>query len=101
VTIKLETAMPFRPPMLTADQVAARWQVHPSTVYRMAAWGRAIAFGFGLAAERLLLDPASPLPQQNSREVRFLIVMTQLNAAFQPSFPALNGRHGADYDALE
>ena len=29
----------FRPAMLTADQVAERWQIHPSTVYRMIARG--------------------------------------------------------------
>jgi hypothetical protein len=62
---------------------------------------RAIALGFGPAANRLLLYPASPFSRRSSRQVRILIGMAELNVAFQSSFPALNGRPGADYDALE
>src|SRR5215204_2827449 len=62
---------------------------------------RAIALGFGPAANRLLLYPASPFSRRSSRQVRLLIGMAELNVAFQSSFPALNGRPGADYDALE
>ena len=62
---------------------------------------RAIALGFGPAANRLLLYPASPFSRRSSRQVRLLIGMAELNVAFQSSFPALNGRPGADYDVLE
>src|SRR5687767_12404672 len=95
-------AVGFVPEASVVRLTVGVWEVSPKNgVISVRSQTRAIALGFGPAANRLLLYPASPFSRRSSRQVRLLIGMAELNVAFQSSFTALNGRPGADYDALE